>query len=134
MGRVFPFELLGGINDRFGRLISIIGINQIELALAGFQEFLLHYPDDDLSDNAQYWIGECYYGLNDLDQAILEYLKVRDVYPNADKVPAATLKTGYAFLRKGDSATARRYFETVIREYPDSDEAKFAQDKLATLR
>ena len=105
-----------------------------QLALEGFNEFLRYYPEDDLSDNAQYWIGECYYGLGDLDRAVLEYLKVRDLYPGADKVAAATLKTGYAFLRKGDEETARRYFETVVREFPDSDEANLARDKLGTLR
>jgi TolA-binding protein len=88
----------------------------------------------ELSDNAQYWIGECYYGLGDLDKAVLEYLKVRDLYPDGDKVAAATLKTGYAFLRKGDSATARRYFETVLREFPNSDEATLARDKLDSIR
>jgi len=105
-----------------------------ELAVSGFREVLRHYPDMELSDNAQYWIGECYYGLGDLDKAVLEYLKVRDLYPDGDKVAAATLKTGYAFLRKGDSATARRYFETVLREFPNSDEATLARDKLDSIR
>ncbi|HEY3123369.1 MAG TPA: hypothetical protein VGK70_04830, partial [Thermoanaerobaculia bacterium] len=31
------------------------------LAIQGFQEYLTAYPNTDLSDNAQYWIGECHY-------------------------------------------------------------------------
>jgi tol-pal system protein YbgF len=105
-----------------------------QLAIAGFDDFLKLSPGSDLADNAQYWKGESYYSLGDMDRAIQEFLKVRDVYPEGDAVAEATLKTGYAFLRKGDSATARRYFETVIREFPDSDEAGLAQDKLDSIR
>lgn len=59
---------------------------------------------------------------------------MRDLYPDGNKVSAATLKIGYAFLRKGDAVTARRYFETVMREFAGSDEAKFAEDKLDSMR
>jgi tol-pal system protein YbgF len=104
-----------------------------QLAITGMQDFLRNYSDHDLADNAQYWIGECHYGLGDLDQAVLEFLKVRDLYPQGDKVAAATLKAAYAFLRKGDGATARRYFDAVVREYPNSNEADLARDKLKSL-
>ena len=105
-----------------------------QLAISGFQEFLRYYPQSDRADNAQYWIGECRFALGDLDEAVQEFLKVRDMYPDGNKVAAATLKIGYAFLRKGDQATARRYFETVKREFPGSDEARLAEDKLESLR
>jgi len=104
-----------------------------QLAIAGYEEFLQLDPDSDRADEAQYWIGESYYSLGDMDRAIEELLKVRDLYHEGNAVPKATLKLGYAFLRKGDTATARRYFETVVSEYPNSDEAKLAQDKLSGL-
>lgn len=104
-----------------------------QLALAGFEDVLKQAPDSDLADDAQYWKGECYYSLGDMEHAIQEFLKVRDLYPDGNRVPTATLKIGYAFLRQGDEATARRYFETVIREFPNSDEAPLARDKLASL-
>ncbi len=124
----------GGENELYDAAYRDFTRGNYQLAVAGFEDFLRYYPDSDLADNAQYWIGESRFALGELDQAIQDFLKVRDLYPEGNKVAGATLKIGYAFLRKGDSATARRYFDTVIREFPDSDEAKFAQDKLATLR
>jgi tol-pal system protein YbgF len=124
----------GGENELYDAAYRDFTRGNYQLAIAGFGDFLRYYPDSDLADNAQYWIGESRFALGELDAAVQDFLKVRDLYPDGNKVAGATLKIGYAFLRKGDSATARRYFETVIREYPDSDEAKFAQDKLATLR
>jgi tol-pal system protein YbgF len=105
-----------------------------QLAIAGFQDFLKSFPQSDRADNAQYWLGECFFALGDLDKAVEELLKVRDMYPAGNKVCAATLKIGYAFLRKADNPTARRYFESVVRECPGTDEARLAQDKLASLR
>src|SRR5258708_4566094 len=32
-----------------------------DLSMRGFQEYLANFPNTDLSDNATYWIGECYY-------------------------------------------------------------------------
>ena len=104
-----------------------------QLAMAGFNDFLAQFPKSDRADNAQYWIGESYYSLSDMDQAIQEFLKVRDLFPEGNKVAAATLKIGYAFLRKEDSATARRYFETVCREFPGTDECSLAGEKLEGL-
>ncbi len=105
-----------------------------QLAIGGFEDFLKYYPQSDRADNAQYWIGECYFALGELDRAVQEFLKVRDLYPDGNKVCAATLKIGYAFLRKGNGPDARRYFELVGRECPGTDEARLAQDKLDTLR
>jgi tol-pal system protein YbgF len=105
-----------------------------ELAAAGFQEYLKEAPDSPQADDAQYWIGECYYGLQQWDRAVQEFLKVRDLYSGGDKVAAATYKIGLTFIRKNDNATARRYLETVVREFPGSEEARLAQDKLKTLQ
>ena len=105
-----------------------------QLAIAGFDDFLKLAPESQLADNAQYWKGECYYSLGDMDRAIQELLKVRDIYPKGDAVAEATLKVGYAFLRNEDPATAKRYFETVTREFPSSEEATLAQEKLDSLQ
>ena len=119
--------------ELFNRAYSDFSRKNYAVAAWSFGEFLRLNPDSALADDAQYWIGESYYGIGDLDQAILEFLKVRDLYPDGDKVPGATLKMGYAYLRKGQTDLARRYYQTVVREYPDSDEAELARDKLDTL-
>lgn len=104
-----------------------------QLAVAGFDEAQAADSGSDLADDAQYWKGEAYYSLGQVDRAIQELLRVRDVYPDGNMVAAATFKLGIAFLRKEDSATARRWFETVVREYPGTSEASLAQDKLKSL-
>ena len=102
-------------------------------AIPRFREFLKKYPNSDFADNAQYWLGECYYGLKEYDQAILEFDAVRRKYPKGDKVPAALLKQGFAFAELGDKVDARLILQELADRYPQSEEAAKAKQKLKTL-
>ncbi len=66
------------------------------LALVGFHDYLKKSPDSELADNAQYWIGECYYAQRDFRKAIEEFSRVEQTYPKGDKVPASLLKVAYS--------------------------------------
>jgi TolA-binding protein len=50
-------------------------------AIQGFEAFIGNYPGSDYAGNAQYWLGECYYALENYDQAVRELQKVGDKYP-----------------------------------------------------
>jgi tol-pal system protein YbgF len=98
-----------------------------------FQELLKRYPKSERSDNAQFWIGEIYYREKWYEKAILEYQKVIENYPKGNKVPASLLKQGFAFLNLGDKTNSRIILQELIRKYPQTNEAKIAQDKLKDL-
>jgi tol-pal system protein YbgF len=105
-----------------------------KLAGEAFREFLRHYPNTEVSDNAQYWIGESLYAQGDFAASIIEFRAVVDNYPKGDKVPAALLKIGIANARLNNGADAKKSFEQVIRKYPRSPEAALAKERLAQLR
>lgn len=99
-----------------------------------FQDFIDKYPKSRNADNAQFWIGEIYYREKWYEKAILEYQKVIENYPRGNKVRASLLKQGYAFHNIGDKSNARIILKELIRKYPNSNEAKIAQNKLATIK
>jgi tol-pal system protein YbgF len=103
------------------------------LAVLGFREFIRRSPASDLADNAQYWIGESFYMQRDFNQAIAEFLKVEELYPRGDRVPASLLKIGYSFLTLGDKGSARRYLNRVAEQFPNSEEAGLAKGKLRSI-
>lgn len=104
-----------------------------ELARRGFQEFLKRFPESSLSDNAQYWLGETYYAVEDYAQAIQEFNKVISNYAKGDKVAASLLKIGYSYFKLGDNINGKKYLNQVIRQFPYSEEAKLAQSRLSNL-
>ena len=99
-----------------------------------FETFLKQYPNTELSDNAQFWIGETYYLKKDFEKAILEYEKAIAKYPEGDKIPAALFKQALAFSELGDKTNARNLFKRVIERYPHSDQAEMAKKRLETIK
>ena len=101
-----------------------------DLAIRQFQEYLVTFPATDLSDNAAFWIGECYFRQKKFRQAIAEFDKVIERYAGSDKVPGSLLKKGIAYLELGERAQGIAQLQRVLRDYPKSDEANIAQGRL----
>jgi len=104
-----------------------------DLAKQGFEEYLKHYPDTELSDNAQYWIGESYYVQHKYSDAVQAFDKVLQDYPKGDKAPAAALKKGYSLLEMKNNDAGIRELRGVIQKYPSSDSAPLARDRLNSM-
>jgi tol-pal system protein YbgF len=104
---------------------------QYKVAIAGFKQYLQMFPDSDLSDNAQYWIGECYYSLGELSKAEVEFSRVPAEHPDGNKVPAAEYKLGLIYQAAGRYGDARQQFLKVVEKYPGTPEAKLAQDRIS---
>ena len=102
-------------------------------AIQQFKKFVEDHPNNSLTDNAQYWIGESHYALKEFDQAILEFDEVRKKYADGNKAPDAWLKIGLAFAELGNRVDARLILQEVINRYPQSDAAKKARDKIQDL-
>jgi tol-pal system protein YbgF len=101
-----------------------------DAAEKAFQEFLARSPDSDLADDAQYWIGECFFSRKDYRRSVLEFRKVIDQYPFGNRVPHAFLKIGLSYLALGDRDRAAENLETVVQAFPKSDVATVARATL----
>ncbi len=98
-----------------------------------FQEFLSLYPNDSLSDNCQFWLGEIFYRGGAYKKAILEFQKVIDNYHNGNKVPSALLRQAYAFEKLEEIDNAKLVLKNLIIKYPNSQEAKIGEKKLKII-
>jgi tol-pal system protein YbgF len=105
-----------------------------QLALQGFGQFMQQYPNSELTDNAQYWIGEVFYAQGRYSNAVEEFEKVLRNYQKGDKRASATLKIAFAYISMDENEQARLYLDEVIREYPESEEANRAKERLANLK
>ncbi|MCX7981858.1 MAG: tol-pal system protein YbgF [Syntrophales bacterium] len=105
-----------------------------EQARQEFQNYLKAYPQSEYAANAQFWIAECYFNEKNYEQAVLEYEKVITGYPGSNKLPYALLKQGLAFLQLGDKTSARAIFQTIIKDYPNTNQASIARQKLLEMK
>jgi len=118
----------------YDRYITTFKQGNFDAALQGFTQFLQDYPHSELAANAQYWMGECYYGKKDYARAIEAFDRVKTAYPTSEKVPAALLKKGFAYLALKDRNRASSVWRQVVDGYPNSPEAGKAMEKLAQLK
>jgi tol-pal system protein YbgF len=123
-----------GMGDLYKDAYETFHKGDLEGARRKFEAFLKQYPNTELSDNAQFWIGETYYLKKDFERAILEYEKAIVKYPEGDKIPAALFKQALAFLELGDKTNARNLLKRVIEKYPHSEQAEMAKKKLETIK
>lgn len=96
--------------------------------------FIERYPAHSMAANAHYWLGETYYSEKKYDQAILEFQEVIKNFPGKEKVPAALLKQGMAFKELGDAKSARYLYKKITEEFPKSEEARLAKERLKELK
>jgi tol-pal system protein YbgF len=95
--------------------------------------FVRRYPRHDYADNAQYWLGECFYARHRYAEAAVEFRAAVAKYPVGNKAPDSLLKLAYSLLSLGDRAEARRLLEELPGNYPRSEAARLATQKLAEL-
>lgn len=122
-----------GKSDSYSLAYRDFKNGRYEDARRGFQKYLEKNPNTDLSDNAQFWIGESYYLENNYERAILEYEKVIKNFPDGDRVPHALLKQGLSFLNLGDEDSGKLLLQQLVKDYPNTSQAKIAKAKLKEL-
>lgn len=120
-------------SDLYAQATADYQRGQFELARQGFEEFVETYPKTDLSDDATYWIGECYSAQKKHKDAISAYDKLVRTFPRSDKAAAAHFKKGLSHLELGEKAQAIVQLQFVVHEYPETDEAKSARNRLRAL-
>lgn len=101
-----------------------------DLAIGEFRQYVETYPSSEMADNAQYWIGECYYSKKKFNEAIAEFDKVSLLFPKGDKVPGARFKKAMALLDLGQTDAGRTELQAIIKLYPRTNEAVLAKQQL----
>ena len=97
------------------------------------KEFLARYPDHELADNAQYWLGEAYYVTRDYDNAIGAFETVGRRWPDSPKAADALLKLGFSQFELKRFPQARQSLTEVGRRHPGTEAARLAQERLKRI-
>ena len=119
--------------DLFAQATADYQRGRYDLARQGFEDYAEKFPRTDLSDDALYWSGECWSAQKKPREAIAAFDKLFRSYPQSDKAPAAHLKKGIAHLELGEKAQAMVELNFVVNQFPGSDEAKSARQRLKSL-
>ena len=112
---------------------DLIKERKLDEAITAMGSFLQKYPESAYASNAHYWLGELYLAKKQNDAAVEEFKVVLEKYPTSTKIPAAMLKLGVAYTELGALNEARAQFMKVQQQFPDTESARLAASRLATL-
>jgi tol-pal system protein YbgF len=98
-----------------------------------FEAFIERFPEHQYADNSYYWLGELALVQGDPKNALLHFSKGLKKFPNGTKASANLLKIGVAFKQMGNLKHAKTSWDKLISDYPNTPEAKKAQNFLAEL-
>ncbi len=113
--------------------LALVRQGQCAQAAVRFREFIRKNPNSDLADNAQYWIGACYFKQKEYPKAVNELTEVMLRYRKGDKAPSALIMLADAFAATGETTDAKLVLQKIISEYPRTEEAEQAKQKLQAL-
>lgn len=88
-------------------------------AAAEFDQFVKKYPNDPLTSNAYYWLGESYYARGDYTRAVDSFQKGFKTNPDAQKAPDNLLKLAMSLDRVKRNKEGCIVLKQLVSKYGD---------------
>jgi tol-pal system protein YbgF len=101
-------------------------------AAKGFSAILAGSTNNELTNRAEYWLGECYFAKKNYKEALPLFQNTLK-YKNSEKKADAQFMIGQTYERLGSKAKAKEAYEKVVKNYPMSKNVKRAKARWANL-
>ena len=103
------------------------------VAQSEFGDVIRSYPDNSLSGNSYYYLGEMDYRAGKYAAAAKDYDKVLEQFPDSNKIPASHLHKGQALIALKQNDAGVRELRTLIQRFPNSPEAAQARSRISGM-
>jgi|KBSSwiStaDraftv2_1062776.scaffolds.fasta_scaffold38367_3 TolA-binding protein len=107
---------------------------QYDLAVLGFEAYIRNFPKSDSADDAQVLICAAFLADKKYQKAVDACDAAIRTYPAGNAIPDAYFRKGLALADMRDVNGARTAWETVVRNFPDSDAGRLAKQRLDQIR
>jgi len=97
-----------------------------------FSQLLEVQPNHRLASNCQYWIGECYFGLQNYSNALNAFKNVFS-FEASTKIDDSLIMMSRCLIFQGESNSAKEMLEQLLDEFPDSEYIAAAEKYLGQL-
>lgn len=103
-------------------------------ARLAFETLIAQYPQDERAPAAQFHIAESYAQQDSFDEAYAAFDLVAQRWQDSPRARAALLRAGVIAQDQRNRPKARAYYNRLVREYPNTDEARDAARRLPQVR
>ena len=104
--------------ERYAYAVGLLRQGDYKKAEGAFNEFMVKHPDDDLTDNARYWLAESYYVRGKYVQAAEFFMNGYQATASAAKAPDMLLKLGMSLSKLDKNTDACASFAKLLGDFP----------------
>ena len=91
-------------------------------------------PTDSLSGEARFSLADMMRRNKDFDGSIASFRAIKKEFKGTTFAETASLYIPYVTMKKGDTTNAVMEFEKFIKEFPESENVKYAKTKISELK
>ena len=118
--------------EQFKEARKLIDEKKYEAAEANFRIFIEQHPNDKLTGDAVYYLGESQYQRKMYKVSVAQFLKVTTSYDKAIRAPNALLRLGQSLYAIGEREQSCGAYGELLRKFPNASASiKSAAEKEA---
>lgn len=118
----------------YTRALQLYTTGDFETAIQTFNIYLDKHAGASRAGDAQYWLGECYYGQDKPEEALAAYLKTAEEYPASSNAPTALFRAALIYQEKlGNTPKALETLKQITIAYPNYEQIERIQAKIKEL-
>lgn len=115
------------IRSQFDSALDLLAKARYDDARAAFRGFADNNPDDELTPQAVYWIGDIAYVQKDYASAARAFAEQIKKYPTSTRAPDSMLKLGQSLIAMGQTKEGCMTLGALPSKYPNASKALSAQ-------
>jgi tol-pal system protein YbgF len=110
----------GSAQDQYDYAFGLLRAADYANAEVALSQFIKNHPDNQLTSNAQYWLGETYYVRGKYSDAAVAFADGYQKYPKSSKAADNLLKLGMSLGQLNQKNEACVTFSELNTKYPDA--------------
>jgi tol-pal system protein YbgF len=128
------FEAEQSEKKDFDASLAIFRKGEFAAAATSFAGFLRKYPSSGYRPSALYWLGSANYINRDYLDTVNQLKAFLVLSPNHQRVAEALLTLGNAQLETKQPKDAKKTLEDLVKQFPNTEAASAAKERLAKLK
>jgi tol-pal system protein YbgF len=101
-----------------------------DIAISGFKDLFVQFPESPLASEAEYWVAECYYAKRAYNEAERDYIAYVKKYPEGSKLCVALYKLGLAYAKQKKNKSQKMVWKKALERCPDSPEIQVIRNQM----
>lgn len=128
------FQADAGEKRDFEAALAVFRAGKFADAKTAFAGFVRQYPRSGYVPSARFWLGNAQYAAREYKEAIGNFKMLLSEAPGHARAPEAALSIANCQIELKETRTARKTLEDLLRDYPQSEAAVAAKERLSRLK